>query len=149
MFKRKFKGFSITYHYFIPNWNIKTILLFYCGSQQKYNQFCLALVLYQTGNSASFNSSGGQFLCINIQLPLQVNIEINFVMTCIWYYHRTEPAAAMPDALAQNRFNDYNVQLGLTDKDRAIKGLVICNTCDVEPLDLLYCLALGCYQPSL
>ena len=43
----------------------------------------------------------------------------------------------------------YNAQLGLPDKGRAIKGLVVCNSWDPEPLDLLNDLALGCYQPSL
>ena len=35
--------------------------------------------------------------------------------------------------------------LGLPDKGRAIKGLVVCNNWDLEPLDLLNGLALGCY----
>ncbi len=38
-------------------------------------------------------------------------------------------------------------QLGLPDKIRAIKGLVVCNDWDLEPFDLLNGLALGCYQP--
>ncbi len=38
--------------------------------------------------------------------------------------------------------------LGFPDKGRAIKGLVVCNSLDLEPLDLLKGLALGCYQPS-
>ncbi len=42
----------------------------------------------------------------------------------------------------------YHAQLGLPDKGRAIKGLVVCNNWDQEPLDLLNGLALGCYQPS-
>ncbi len=42
----------------------------------------------------------------------------------------------------------YYAQLGLPDKGRAIKGLVVCNNWDLEPLDLLNGLALGCYQPS-
>ena len=42
----------------------------------------------------------------------------------------------------------YHAQLGLPDKGRAIKGLVICNNRDIEPLDLQNGLALGCYQPS-
>ena len=42
----------------------------------------------------------------------------------------------------------YHAQLGLPDKGRAIKGLVVCNNWDLEPLDLLKGLALGCYQPS-
>ena len=42
----------------------------------------------------------------------------------------------------------YHAQLGLPDKGRAIKGLVVCNRWDLEPLDLLNGLALGCYQPS-
>ena len=40
----------------------------------------------------------------------------------------------------------YHAQLGLPDKGRAIKGLVVCNNWDLEPLDLLNGLALGCYQ---
>ena len=42
----------------------------------------------------------------------------------------------------------YHAQLGLPDKGRGIKGLVVCNNWDLEPLDLLNGLALGCYQPS-
>ena len=42
----------------------------------------------------------------------------------------------------------YLAQLGLPDKGRAIKGLVVCNSWDLEPLDLLKGLALGYYQPS-
>ena len=43
----------------------------------------------------------------------------------------------------------YHAQLGLPDKGRAIKGLVVCNSWDLEPLDLLNGLALDCYWPSL
>ena len=39
----------------------------------------------------------------------------------------------------------YHAQLELSDKNRAIKGLVVCNGWDVEPLDLLNSLALVCY----
>ncbi len=42
----------------------------------------------------------------------------------------------------------YHAQLGLPDKGRAIKELVVCNIWDLEPLDQLNGLALGCYQPS-
>ena len=42
----------------------------------------------------------------------------------------------------------YHAQLGLPHKSRAIKGLVVCNNWNLEPLDLLNGLALGCYQPS-
>ncbi len=42
----------------------------------------------------------------------------------------------------------YRAQLGLPNKGCAIKGLIFCNDCDLEPLDLLNGLALGCYQPS-
>ncbi len=42
----------------------------------------------------------------------------------------------------------YHAQVGLPDKGRAIKGLVVCNNWDLEPLDLINGLALGCYQPS-
>ena len=41
-----------------------------------------------------------------------------------------------------------HAQLGLPDKGRAIKGLVVCNNWDLEPLDILNGLALGCYQSS-
>ena len=43
---------------------------------------------------------------------------------------------------------NYHAELGLKDKGRSIKGLVVYNSWDLEPWDLLYCLALGCYQPS-
>ncbi len=42
----------------------------------------------------------------------------------------------------------YHAQLGLQDKGHAIKGLVVYNSWDLEPLDLLNGLSLGCYQPS-
>ena len=42
----------------------------------------------------------------------------------------------------------YHAQLGLQDKGRATKGLIICNSWDLEPLNLLNSLAIGCYQPS-
>ncbi len=42
----------------------------------------------------------------------------------------------------------YHAQLGLPDKGRAIKGLVVCNNWDLYTLDLLNGLALGCYQLS-
>ncbi len=41
----------------------------------------------------------------------------------------------------------YSAQLGLPDKGRAIKGLVVCNRWDLEPRNLLNGLAPGCYQP--
>ncbi len=52
------------------------------------------------------------------------------------------------NALAQTGATHYHAQLGLPDKGRAIKGLVVCNSWDLEPWDLLNGLALGCYQPS-
>ncbi len=42
----------------------------------------------------------------------------------------------------------YHAQLGLLDKCRAIRELVVCNKWDLERLDLLNSLARGCYQPS-
>ena len=42
----------------------------------------------------------------------------------------------------QTGATQYHAQLGLLDTVRAIKGLVVCNNWDLEPLDL------GCYQPS-
>ncbi len=40
----------------------------------------------------------------------------------------------------------YHAQLGVPDKYRAIKGLVVFNSWDLEPWDLLNGLALVCYQ---
>ncbi len=48
----------------------------------------------------------------------------------------------------QKGVTQYHALLGHTDKGRAIKGLVVCNNKDIEPLDLQNGLALGCYQPS-
>ncbi len=48
----------------------------------------------------------------------------------------------------QTGATQYHAQLGLPDKGRAIKGLVVCNSWDVAWTGLLNCLALGCYQPS-
>ena len=42
----------------------------------------------------------------------------------------------------------YLAQLGLPDKGLVIKKLVVCIDWDLEPLDLLNGLALGCHQPS-
>ncbi len=42
----------------------------------------------------------------------------------------------------------YHAEIGLPDIGRAIKGLIVCNNWDQQPLDLLNGLALGCYQPS-
>ncbi len=42
----------------------------------------------------------------------------------------------------------YHAQLGFPHKGRAIKGLSVCNDWDMEPLDLLNDLSLGCYRPS-
>ena len=42
----------------------------------------------------------------------------------------------------------YNAQLGLPDKGRAIKGLVVSNGLDLEPLNLLNGLTFSFYQPS-
>ena len=47
------------------------------------------------------------------------------------------------NALAPIGATQYNAQLGLPDKVRAIKGLFVCNNWDLEPLDLLNGLALG------
>ncbi len=42
----------------------------------------------------------------------------------------------------------FHTQLGLSYKYCAIKGLVVFNGWDLEPLDELNDIALGCYQPS-
>ncbi len=41
-----------------------------------------------------------------------------------------------------------HARLGLPEKGRVIKELVVYNSWDLEPWDLLYGLALGCYKPS-
>ena len=56
------------------------------------------------------------------------------------------PVLGMP--WPQTGATQYQAQLGLPDKVRAIKGLVVCNNYDLEPLDLLNGLALGYYQLS-
>ena len=48
----------------------------------------------------------------------------------------------------QTGATQYHAQLGLPDKYRAIKGLVICNNRDLDASDLQNGLALDCYQPS-
>ncbi len=48
----------------------------------------------------------------------------------------------------QTAATQYHAQLGLPDKVRAIKGLVVCDNWDLEPFDLLTGLVLGCQQPS-
>ncbi len=48
----------------------------------------------------------------------------------------------------QTGATQYFAQLLLQDKGRAIKGLVVSNDWDLEPLDLINGLALVCYQPS-
>ena len=50
--------------------------------------------------------------------------------------------------LPQTGATQYHAQLGLPDKAHTIERLVVCNYWDLEPLDLLNGLALGCYQPS-
>ncbi len=52
------------------------------------------------------------------------------------------------NALAPNRRNSLPCTVRTSSKGRATKGLVVCNNWDLEPLDLLNGLALGCYQPS-
>ena len=42
--------------------------------------------------------------------------------------------------------SQYHAQLGLADKGRAIKGLVVSN--GLDPFDLPNCPTLGCYLPS-
>ncbi len=47
----------------------------------------------------------------------------------------------------QTGATQYHAQVRLPDEERAIKGLVVCNNKDLEPLDLQNGVALGCYQP--
>ncbi len=55
----------------------------------------------------------------------------------------------MRDINSISRGNAKQAQLNtVLDKGRAIKGLVVCNSWDLEPWDLLNGLALGCYQSS-
>ena len=66
-------------------------------------------------------------------------------MLCqMWYIN----SMRWGNALAETCATQYQAQLGLLDIGRAIKGLVVCNSLDLEPWDLLNGLALGCYQPS-
>ncbi len=44
--------------------------------------------------------------------------------------------------------SNYNVKLTLPDRGHAINRLVVCKSRDLEPLDLLNGLDLGCYEPS-
>ena len=44
---------------------------------------------------------------------------------------------------------NYHAQLVLLDKERAIKGFVVYNIWNLEPLDLINSLALNFYQPFL
>ena len=48
----------------------------------------------------------------------------------------------------QTDATQYHAQLGLPDTGRAIKGLVVCNSWDLDLWDLLNGVVLGCYQPS-
>ena len=48
----------------------------------------------------------------------------------------------------QTDATQYHKHLVLLDKDRAIKGLFVCNGWDLDPLDLKNGQAFGCYQPS-
>ncbi len=52
------------------------------------------------------------------------------------------------NALAKIDATHNQPLLALPDKGRAIKGLVSYNIWDLQSLDLLDGLALGCYQPS-
>ncbi len=49
---------------------------------------------------------------------------------------------------SQTGTTQCHAQLGLPDQSRAIKGLVVFNNWDLEPLDLLNGMALDCYQLS-
>ncbi len=49
---------------------------------------------------------------------------------------------------SQTGATHLHAKLGLPGKGRAIKGLVVCNNWDLEPLDFLNGPDLGCYQPS-
>ena len=49
---------------------------------------------------------------------------------------------------SQTGATQYHAQLGLPDKGRAIKELVVSKSWDLEPWDLINGLALVCYLPS-
>ena len=51
---------------------------------------------------------------------------------------------SMENALAPKRRTQYLPHLGLPDK--VVQSEIVCNDWDIEPLDLLNRLALGCYQ---
>ncbi len=46
----------------------------------------------------------------------------------------------------QTGATQYHAQLGLPDKGCTIKGLVVCNDKDLDPLDLLNCLGVQIYS---
>ena len=48
--------------------------------------------------------------------------------------------------MPQTGATQFRAQLELPDKYCAIKGLVVCNSWDIEPYDLLNSLSLGCYH---
>ena len=48
----------------------------------------------------------------------------------------------------QTGVNQYHTLSGVPDIGRAMKGFVVCNDWDLEPVDLLNGVALGCYQSS-
>ena len=68
------------------------------------------------------------------------------VISCTYCATLLVSIGGMP--CSQTGTTQYHAQLGLPDIGRAIKGFVVCNNWDLEPLDLLNGLALGCYQPS-
>ncbi len=52
------------------------------------------------------------------------------------------------NALAPNRYNSVACTVRTSYEGHAIKGLIVCNDWDLEPLNWLNVLALGCYQAS-
>ena len=48
----------------------------------------------------------------------------------------------------QTSTTHYHAQLEFLVKGITIKGLIVYNSWDLEPLDMLNGLGLGCYQPS-
>ncbi len=71
-----------------------------------------------------------------------------YVKSCTYCHMHYINSMSKGECLALNRRNSVPCAVMPLNKGRAIKGLIVCNNWDQEPLDLLNGLALGCYQPS-
>ena len=89
--------------------------------------------------------SNKEWLHIRFYTEYYLRAKIN---TCVCGVTGSASARRWRGDVFNSRHNSYHAQLGYPDKGRAIKGLVVYNSWNLEPWDLLKGLALGCYQPS-